>query len=107
MRLVVWASICSASMITASAETVDVKYRGPLDLKHFTCLHTKSSFVHRVCYDATKSYMLIRLQNTWYHYCSIPQDVVTALLEAPSHGRYYNANVKGRFDCRLNPVPQY
>jgi len=37
----------------AEAETVDVNYRGPVDLKPFTCQDTKSSFVNRVCYDAS------------------------------------------------------
>jgi hypothetical protein len=54
---------------TAQAETVDVKYRGPVDLKSFTCTNTVSSFVNRVCYDEDNSYMLILLRGTWYHYC--------------------------------------
>lgn len=32
---------------TAQAETVDVKYRGLVDLKPFTCTNTVSSFVNR------------------------------------------------------------
>jgi hypothetical protein len=91
----------------ALAETVDVKYRGPVDLKPFACTDTTSSFVHRVCYDHAKSYMLIKLQATWYHYCSIDSRTVEALKSAESVGRHYNANIKGRFDCRTNPVPTY
>jgi hypothetical protein len=35
----------------AHAETVDVKYRGPVDLKPFVCRDTVSSLVNRVCSD--------------------------------------------------------
>ena len=69
---------------TAQAEIVDVKYRGPIDLKPFTCTNTVSSFVNRVCYDKGSSYMLILLKNTWYHYCEIDAGTVTALRNAES-----------------------
>jgi len=93
---------------SATAETVEVKYRGPVDLKPFACSdNIRSSFVNRICYDKSKSYMLIKLQATWYHYCAIDDGTVTALKSAESVGRYYNNNIKGRFDCRTNPVPLY
>jgi hypothetical protein len=96
----------------AEAETVNVKYRGPVDLKPFTCTNMVSSFVNRVCYDKANSYMLILLKNTWYHYCEIDAGTVTSLINAPSVGRYYNSNVKGTggdgpFDCRTHRVPPY
>lgn len=98
---------------SAHAETVDVKYRGPVDLKPFTCQPiTKSSFINRVCYDAANQYMVILLKNTYYHYCEIPKSTVDALLAADSHGRYYNTNIKGTgkdgpYDCRTHKVPSY
>ncbi|MEY9161631.1 KTSC domain-containing protein [Bradyrhizobium japonicum] len=97
---------------SAHAETVTVKYRGPVDLKTFTCQDSKSSFVNRVCYDAANQYMLILLKDTYYHYCEIPKATVDALLSVDSHGRYYNANIKGSgkdgpYDCRTHKVPQY
>ncbi|WKA26372.1 KTSC domain-containing protein [Bradyrhizobium roseum] len=98
---------------TAHAETVDVKYRGQVDLKPFTCQSiTKSSFVNRICYDAKNQYMIILLKDTYYHYCEIPKSTVDALLSADSHGRYYNANIKGSgkdgpYDCRTHRVPSY
>jgi KTSC domain len=92
----------------ASAETVDVKYRGTLDLAPFACTDvTRSSFIRRVCFDKAKSYMVISLNGTYYHYCSIPPSTVEALMNADSMGRFFNAQVKGRFDCRLNLVPEY
>jgi hypothetical protein len=34
------------------SETIDVKYRGPVDLKTFECRDiNRSSFIQRVCYD--------------------------------------------------------
>ena len=32
---------------------------------------------------------------------------VDALLSAESKGRYFNANIKGRYDCRTRRVPAY
>lgn len=51
--------------------------------------------------------MLVSLNGTYYHYCEIPARVVNALLDAPSMGRYYNAAIKGNYDCRINRMPAY
>lgn len=95
-----------------AAETIDVKFRGPVDLKPFACTNTVSSFLNRVCYDKTNRYMLILLNSTWYHYCEIGEGTVQALLNSDSKGRYYNANIKGSgsdgpFDCRTHKMPNY
>src|ERR1700719_2770055 len=90
------------------AETVDVKYRGAVDLKTFDCTEvSRSSLVRRVCYDGPNEYMVISLNGTYYHYCEIDQGTVAALKNANSMGRYYNASIKGRFDCRSHRVPSY
>ncbi len=92
----------------ASAETVDVKYRGPVDLKTFACATVmRSSLVWRVCYDQREQYMIIDLQGTYYHYYEIDARTVWALLGASSMGRYYNSSIKGNFDCRTRRVPAY
>jgi hypothetical protein len=92
----------------ARAESVTVKYRGDVDLAPFQCTAvTRSSFVHRVCYDEANQYMLIQLGPTYYHYCGIDHGTVSALLTAESVGQFYNASIKGRFDCRLTPPPKY
>ncbi|TFW54413.1 hypothetical protein CT676_40370 [Bradyrhizobium sp. MOS001] len=50
----------------AEAETVDVKYRGPVDLKPFTCQEiTRSSVVNRLCYDASNQYVIVQLKTTY------------------------------------------
>jgi hypothetical protein len=93
---------------SAMAEPVCVKYGSCLDLAPFECTTIQqSSFVRRVCYDASNLYMLIQLRNVWYHYCGIDSHSVSGLLSAPSTGQYYNEVIKGRFDCRLTPPPQY
>ena len=98
---------------SASAETVDVKYRGSVDLKPFACQSvSKSSFINRVCYDAANQYMVILLKDTYYHYCELPKATLDSLLNASSMGQYFNANIKGSgkdgpHDCRTHKVPKY
>jgi hypothetical protein len=92
----------------ATGETVNVKYRGEVNLAPFACTEiTRSSFVNRICYDGSNSYMLINLNGTYYHYCDIDGETVTGLLHADSIGRFFNANIKGQFDCRTHHVPNY
>ncbi|WP_192255043.1 KTSC domain-containing protein [Mesorhizobium silamurunense] len=113
LRAAIAGVVLVAALGPLHAETVDVKYRGPVDLTKFECTaELDSSVVKRVCYNAEHSYMLIRLKQTWYHYCEIDQGTVTALLAAESKGRFYNANIKdsgtgGKFGCRDKPVPQF
>jgi hypothetical protein len=96
-----------------SSETVDVKYRGVVDLKPFTCTDTpRNSFIQRVCYDKGQSYMLISLRGTYYHYCELPAATFDAFMTAPSMGQFYNQNIKvtgadGPFDCRTHRVANY
>jgi len=92
----------------AHAECVSVKYREtcvPLD--KLECTPTESSFVHQVCYDQKNRYMVILLNTTRYHYCDIPKETVTALVQAESVGRFYNTVVKGKFSCEGQAVPTY
>lgn len=63
----------------AFAECVTVKYRStphyrdtPVFLDTFDCSKTpQGGDVREVCFDAKNSYMLINLNETWYHYCSV------------------------------------
>jgi hypothetical protein len=100
-------AICMFSSKT-SAETVIVKYRGPVDLSHFDCQDvSRSSVVKRLCYDPKEKYVVVNLTGTYYHYCEVSADTVTAWRRAPSMGSFYNAEIKGRFDCRNLRVPAY
>lgn len=100
-------SFCGAPTL-CRAESVFVKYRGEVDLKSFDCTDVaRSSFINRVCYDKRNAYMLISLNGTFYHYCQIDPSTVSSLLNAPSMGQFYNASIKGDFDCRVHRVPDY
>ncbi len=93
---------------SATAETVYVKYRGSVDLAPFECEWiSRSSVVKRLCYDSKEQYVIVNLKGTYYHYCEVPIRVVANWRQAVSMGRYYNAQIKGRFDCRIFHVPSY
>jgi hypothetical protein len=97
-------------MLTGSsnAETVVVKYRGAVDLKPFKCETIyQSSAVKRLCYDAREGYVVVNLNGTYYHYCEVPAYIVSRWRASNSMGDYFNKNVKGHFDCRVNRVPAY
>jgi hypothetical protein len=113
IHLAVGAILLGLSVQQCWAETVDVKYRGLVDLRTFACSDiTRSSFIERVCYDKAQSYMLINLRGTYYHYCELPSAILDAFMAAPSMGQFYNRNIKGTgldgpFDCRTHKVPEY
>ncbi len=98
-----------ASGAAFACDMAYVKYRDtPVCLEEFAYQDTsKSSFVRGAWYDVSNSYMLISLKGTTYHYCRVPEDVWRSFKQAPSYGRFYGANLKGRFDCRLGGVPDY
>jgi hypothetical protein len=82
-------------------EVVTVKYRGPVSLAPFTCDPvTRSSFIQRVCYDAANSSLLLDLGGTWYQFCGIDAGTVSDLMAAESINQFYNASVRGHFNCR-------
>jgi hypothetical protein len=96
----------AAASTGALAETVSVKYQGPVDLESFTCTGIVSSFVHRICYQPEQRYLVVLLNQVYYHYCRIPSQVVSQWLNAYSKGRFYNGSIKGNFDCRLGGIPE-
>jgi hypothetical protein len=90
------------------AETVDVRHYGPLDLAHLNCESvSRSSFIERVCYDKKERFLVIKLREIDYPYCGIDQANIDALMSADSMGRFYNASIKGKFDCQVNRAPKY
>jgi hypothetical protein len=101
--------ICSLlAAPVAQAERVYVKYRGEVDLAPFQCQTIdRSSVVNRLCFDPANAYVIVNLTGTYYHYCGVPAGTVRAWLSAPSMGKFFNQHIKGRFDCRVTPPPQY
>ena len=90
---------------------ITVKYRATqVDVadSRFEYLDTsRSSFVQGAWYDSSNEYMIINLSGTNYHYCGMPSSVWQEFKSASSFGTYYNSDIKGNFDCRENPVPDY
>ena len=91
----------------AHAETVDVKYRGPVSLDNFFCPALKSSsFVNRICYDEARKYLVVQLRSTYYHYCAMEPEKVAQWVAASSLGSFYNREIKGGpYDCRDQGLP--
>ena len=106
--LLLLASVCRI----AAAETVQVKYHGPVSLDSFACADVReSSDISRICYDAAERYMVIRLKTTYYHYCEIDAATVRGLQAASSKRQDFEARVRGSgadgpFDCRTHSVPK-
>ena len=92
-------------------QLIHIKYRPtPVDVDkpYFEPLDTSgSSLVTGAWYDASKQYMVIGLQGTYYHYCGLDKATWQQFKSASSFGKAYNSSIKGRFDCRINPVPKY
>ncbi len=94
------------------AETVQVKYHGPVPLESFACEEIKeNSDVSRICYDKAERYMVIRLKTTYYHYCEIDAATVKGLEKASSKRQFFEARIRGSgadgpFDCRTKPIPK-
>ena len=94
-----------------------VKHRGVVNTElinkrtghpHFAELKLKrSSLVKGMFYDQGNSYLLVRLGNSWYHYCGITQKEVRSWQNSQSLGSYYRSSIKGEYDCRTGFVPQY
>ena len=103
----------SPNVSTTQVDTffVQVKYReSPVNLlaPHFEYLSTEgSSVVNGAWYDRTNQYMVIRISSTFYHYCGLPDTTWSSFAQAESYGSFYNAQIKGHFDCRLGFVPEY
>ncbi len=92
-----------------ACDTAYVKYRPtPVCFDQFEYQDTsRSSFVRGAWYDASNDYMVIALKGTKYHYCRVPESIWIGFKSASSFGRYYGANLKGNYDCRLGGVPKY
>lgn len=94
----------------ALAKNIHVKYRGVVDVENGQFVSYKlkpSSLVQEIYFDASNRYLIVNLNGTNYHYCGIEKNVVETWVSSESLGRFYNYNIKGNFDCRKNPMPNY
>lgn len=111
----IFAAVGFCALVSAEAQAAELcpKYGECVPAASFQCEEVdRSSFITRVCYDAAERYMIMRLEQTDYHYCEVDAGTHGQLMSAPSMGRFYNANIKSsgsgrRFDCRDNPPPDY
>lgn len=98
------APLCSLAFVLGACEpapTVVVKYQGEVSLKGMECEdETRSSFIERFCYRSADGYLIVTLKGTNYQYCGVPSDVYRAWRQARSLGRFYGAEIKGRYSCR-------
>lgn len=110
-KLFIFSVLLSAGL-SATAETVDVKYHRSVSLDAFTCTDVReSSDVNRICHDKAERYMLIRLKSTYYQYCEIDAATVQNLRNASSKRDYFQTHIRGGgsdgpFDCRSKPIPK-
>ena len=96
--------------LSPSSGSVTVKYRDDkvdISATNFEPLNKSDSTVKGAWYDSSNEYMVIKLGSTYYHYCGMPSSAWGGLKAASSPYEYYQDNVKGNFDCRVNPVPSY
>ncbi len=102
----------NTSVQQTQSKIVYVKYRdaGPVDLNHpdFEYQDTlKSSFVGGAWYDYTEDYMIIKLRDTYYHYCDLPSSIWSSFQKANSFGSFYESKIQGNYSCRNQEVPSY
>jgi hypothetical protein len=87
LALGVLASTPALAEPPALAESICVKYGPcPLDVSTFACTDITSNFIRRICYDEPRSFMVIKLNETWYSYCEIDAATVQKLITARSAG---------------------
>lgn len=82
------------------AEDVHVEYFGNVKLQDYSCSYVTSSLVKRVCFDEKRNSLILLLRNSYYSYCNVPKEKLQQLISASSIGKYYNEEIKGKFDCR-------
>ena len=111
MRVII-ALLLALMSLAAPAETVQVKYHGPISLDSFACVDVReSSDFSRICYDAAERYMVVRLKATYYHYCEIDAPTVRGFQAATSKRQYFESRIRGSgtdgpFDTSTHPMPK-
>ncbi len=90
---------------------IQIKYRNtPVDVgnKRFETLDTLGDTVVRIAYyDIENQYMIIKLNYTYYNYCGMPLSVWSSFKSTNTFESYYKDFIKGKYDCRLIPAPEY
>ena len=94
----------------SSSGYVKIKYRDDkvnISASNFEPLNKSDSTVKGAWYDSGNQYMVIKLGGTYYHYCGMPSSAWRNFSSSSSLYSAYQDDIKGNFDCRVNPVPSY
>lgn len=62
---------------------------------------TNDSFITEVNYDTDTKFMMIHFKTDSYECAGVPREVYDAFEQADSKGKYFNANVKGKYNNEL------
>ena len=83
---------------------ISVKYKeGQVDISKFESLNTsRSTFVQGGWYRSSDNYMIIKINNTYYQYCNVPDKIWNNFHSTESFGDYYNSRIKGAYICEQN-----
>jgi hypothetical protein len=64
-------------------------------------LRVESSMLSEIGYEDSTSMLGVLFKNgSIYEYANVPSHVHSAFVAAPSHGKYFDANIKGKYVCR-------
>jgi hypothetical protein len=71
----------------------------------------QSSQIHAIGYDAPTSTLRVQFKNKSgpsapYDYAGVPPETAEAFQKAESVGRFFGAEIKGKFDYRKLPPPE-
>ena len=110
LAIIIGGAVIYSLFFSQSSEFVKVKYRDDkvnISASNFEPLNKSDSTVKGAWYDSGNKYMVIKLGGIYYHYCGMPSDTWSSLKIASTPYDFYQEDIKGNFDCRVNPVPQY
>lgn len=63
-------------------------------------VYLNSTAIHSVEWNPTTRRMIIVFTSGGaYPFCGVPESIYRGLISASSAGAYYNAYIKGRYDC--------
>ena len=110
LAVLIGGAILYLLFFSSSSGYVKIKYRDDkvnISASNFEPLDKSDSTVKGAWYDSSNEYMVIKLGAVYYHYCSMPSGVWSSFKTTSSLYGYYQDSIKGNFDCRENPVPNY
>ena len=110
LAIIIGGAVIYFLFFSQSSGLVKVKYRDDkvnIAASNFTALDRTDTTVKGAWYDGGNEYMIIKLGSAYYHYCGMPSSAWRDFSSASSLYSTYQDDIKGNFDCRVNPVPRY